>query len=90
MTQQLEALAGGTETFAASMQEIAASSEEQSASTEEIAGAANELGSAADRLSKLVGGLRTHEIRTSTALPQPMLDRPAAGAPGFSAVVTPA
>jgi methyl-accepting chemotaxis protein len=67
MTQQLESLAGGTETFAASMEEIAASSQEQSASTEEIAGAANQLGTAAERLSKLVSGLRTTDTSVGTA-----------------------
>ena len=72
MTQELEALAGGTETFAASMEQIAASSEEQSASTEEIAGAANQLGSAAERLSKLVSGLRT----TDTPTPPPTTNDP--------------
>jgi methyl-accepting chemotaxis protein len=59
VTQRLQSLAGGTESFAAAMQQVAASSQEQSASTEQIAGAANALGSAAERLSKLVGGLKT-------------------------------
>jgi methyl-accepting chemotaxis protein len=61
VTERLQSLAGGTESFAAAMQQVAASSQEQSASTEEIAGAANTLGAAADRLSKLVGGLKTVE-----------------------------
>lgn len=61
VTERLQSLAGGTESFAAAMQQVAASSQEQSASTEEIAGAANALGFAADRLSKLVGGLKTSD-----------------------------
>jgi methyl-accepting chemotaxis protein len=59
ITERLQSLAGGTESFAAAMEQVAASSQEQSASTEEIAGAANALGSASEKLSKLVGGLRT-------------------------------
>jgi methyl-accepting chemotaxis protein len=61
VTERLQSLAGGTESFAAAMQEVAASSEEQSASTEEIAGAANALAGAAEKLTKLVGGLKTAE-----------------------------
>ena len=88
MTQQLESLAGGTETFAASMEEIAASSQEQSASTQEIAGAANQLGSAADRLSKLVGALRTAD---ASVAPEPPRERPLLSLPDLRpATATPA
>ena len=66
MTERLDTLASGTESFAAAMEEVAASSEEQSASTQEIAGAANTLGSAAERLQKLVGGLRIGDVQTPT------------------------
>ncbi|HVZ77098.1 MAG TPA: methyl-accepting chemotaxis protein [Gemmatimonadaceae bacterium] len=59
MTERLDALARGTESFAAAMQQVAASSEEQSASTQEIAAAASSLSAAADRLARLVGNLRT-------------------------------
>ena len=59
MTQRLDTLASGTESFAAAMEQVAASSQEQSASTQEIAGAANTLGAAAERLSKLVAGLKS-------------------------------
>lgn len=86
MTQQLESLAGGTETFAASMEEIAASSEEQSASTEEIAGVANQLGSAAERLSKLVGGLRTNEVHPADGGDR-RSERPSPATPDFRAPV---
>ncbi|MEO7456727.1 MAG: methyl-accepting chemotaxis protein, partial [Gemmatimonadaceae bacterium] len=58
VTERLQVLSGGTESFAAAMEQVAASSQEQSASTEEIAGAANALGSAAEKLSKLVAGMR--------------------------------
>ena len=58
MTERLESLSVGTETFAAAMQQVAASSQQQSASTEEIAAAANVLAAAADRLAKLVAGLK--------------------------------
>ena len=57
-TGRLEALARGTETFAAAMQEVAASSQEQSASTQEIAAAAANLAGAAERLSTLVATVR--------------------------------
>lgn len=60
-THRLEALARGTETFAAAMQEVAASSEEQSASTQEIAAAAGSLAAAAERLSTLVAKVRLEE-----------------------------
>ena len=58
MTQRLESLASGTETFAAAMEQVAASSQEQSASTQEIAAAAATLATAADRLSRLVANLK--------------------------------
>ena len=61
MTERLESLSLGTESFAAAMQQVAASSQEQSASTEEIAAAANVLAAAADRLAKLVAELRLEE-----------------------------
>jgi methyl-accepting chemotaxis protein len=58
MTERLDDLTGGTESFAAAMEQVAASSEEQSAATQEIAGAANTLVAAADRLNRLVAGLK--------------------------------
>ena len=58
MTERLESLSLGTESFAAAMQQVAASSQQQSASTQEIAAAANVLAGAADRLAKLVAGLK--------------------------------
>jgi len=58
MTERLESLSLGTESFAAAMQQVAASSQQQSASTEEIAAAANVLAAAADRLAKIVAGLK--------------------------------
>lgn len=58
MTERLQSLSLGTESFAAAMQQVAASSQEQSASTEEIAAAANVLAAAADRLAKIVAGLK--------------------------------
>ena len=70
MTQRLDSLAGGTESFAAAMEQVAASSEEQSASTQEIAGAANTLGAAAERLSKLVAGLRITEGSQQNGVPR--------------------
>ena len=57
-TRRLDALARGTETFAAAMQEVAASAQEQSASTQEIAAAAGALSGAAERLSALVATVR--------------------------------
>jgi len=58
MTQRLEVLSTGTESFAAAMEQVAASSQEQSASTQEIAAAASTLATAADRLQRLVGNLK--------------------------------
>jgi methyl-accepting chemotaxis protein len=60
-TRRLEALARGTETFAAAMQEVAASSEEQSASTQQIAASAAALATAAERLSALVAAFKLDE-----------------------------
>jgi methyl-accepting chemotaxis protein len=59
MTQRLDSLAHGTETFAAAMEEVAAASEEQSASTEEIAATASALAAASRRLAELVATFRT-------------------------------
>jgi hypothetical protein len=58
MTQRLEVLSTGTESFAAAMEQVAASSQEQSASTQEIAAAAATLATAADRLQRLVANLQ--------------------------------
>jgi methyl-accepting chemotaxis protein len=58
MTQRLEVLSTGTESFAAAMEQVAASSQEQSASTQEIAAAAATLATAADRLQRLVANLK--------------------------------
>jgi methyl-accepting chemotaxis protein len=66
-THRLDALARGTETFAAAMQEVAASSQEQSASTQEIAAAAAALAGAAERLSTLVAAVRLEEAVTPPA-----------------------
>ena len=64
ITDRLDSLNTGTESFAAAMQQVAASSEEQSASTEEIAAASSALAAAAERLSKLVGGIKVQETTT--------------------------
>jgi methyl-accepting chemotaxis protein len=58
ITTRVDALAHGTEAYAAAMQEVAASSQEQSASTEEIAAAARVLADAAERLSALISTFR--------------------------------
>jgi len=63
-TRRLDALARGTETFAAAMQEVAASAQEQSASTQEIAAAAGSLSAAAERLSTLVATVRLDEAKS--------------------------
>jgi len=52
ITQRLDSLAAGTQSFANAMQDVAAASEEQSASTQEIAAAAANLTLAADRVAK--------------------------------------
>ena len=63
MTDRLDNLARGTESFAAAMQQVAASSQEQSASTEEIASAAAAQAVSAQRLSDLVATFRLAERR---------------------------
>lgn len=65
MTDRLDELARGTESFAAAMQQVAASSEEQSASTEEIAAAAAAQAVSAQRLSELVATFRLVEKGTA-------------------------
>lgn len=57
-TGRLDALARGTESFAAAMQEVAASAEEQSASTEEVVGTATSLAATAERLAAQAGAFR--------------------------------
>ncbi|HJU88748.1 MAG TPA: methyl-accepting chemotaxis protein [Gemmatimonadaceae bacterium] len=57
-TGRLDALARGTESFAAAMQQVAASAQEQSASIEEIAAAANALASSSRNLWELVKAFR--------------------------------
>lgn len=57
-TRRLDALARGTEVFAAAMQEVAASAEEQSASTEEVVGTATSLAATAERLAAQAGAFR--------------------------------
>ena len=61
MTERLDSLSLGTESFAAAMEQVAASSEEQSASTQEIAAAAGALAAAAERLARLVANLKLGE-----------------------------
>ncbi len=51
ITQKLDSLSQGTQTFANAMQDVAAASEEQSASTQEIAAAANALVAVADNVA---------------------------------------
>ena len=65
ITDRLDAIARGTETFAAAMQQVAAASEQQSASTEEIAAAAGTMAHAAERLARLVSNLRIGDARPS-------------------------
>jgi methyl-accepting chemotaxis protein len=57
-TIRLDALARGTEQFAAAMQQVAAASEQQSASTQEIGASAAALGDASHRLLGLVSSFR--------------------------------
>ena len=76
MTERLDSLAIGTESFAAAMEQVAASSEEQSASTQEIAAAAGTLAAAAERLAQLVANLKLGE-----AAPQPSVEPPSASVP---------
>jgi methyl-accepting chemotaxis protein len=66
LTQRLDALSHGTETFAAAMQQVAAASEQQSAGTEEIAAAAAALAAASHRLAELVAHYRLEERQTTT------------------------
>lgn len=61
MTGRLDALAAGTQTFAAAMRQVAATSEAQSAGTQEIAAAASTLAEAAEHLAGLVGTFRLAE-----------------------------
>jgi methyl-accepting chemotaxis protein len=91
MTERLESLSLGTESFAAAMQQVAASSQEQSASTEEIAAAASALAHAADRLRLLVANLRLDSGTPRDALPpQPMARAPESGpVPVLRAAPTP-
>ncbi|MBC7791892.1 MAG: methyl-accepting chemotaxis protein [Anaerolineae bacterium] len=69
MTDRLDDLARGTESFAAAMQEVAASSQEQSASTEEIAAAASVQAVSAQRLSDLVATFRLAEQKVAVTKP---------------------
>ena len=75
MTQRLEVLSAGTESFAAAMEQVAASSEEQSASTQEIAAAAATLATAADRLQRLVANLKLGDD-VSASPPPPVTPTP--------------
>ena len=52
ITERLDSLAAGTQSFANAMQDVAAASQEQSASTEQIAAAATHLTLAAERVAK--------------------------------------
>ena len=52
ITQRLDSLTAGTQSFANAMQDVAAASQEQSASTEQIAAAAAHLTQAAERVAK--------------------------------------
>jgi methyl-accepting chemotaxis protein len=71
-THRLDALARGTETFAAAMEEVAASSQEQSASTQEIAAAAGALAGAAERLSTLVATVRLDDTKAQPPAAPPV------------------
>ena len=61
LNTQLDALARGTESFAAAMEGVAAASEQQSASTEQIAAAAGSLSQSADRMQRLVKAYQLSE-----------------------------
>lgn len=76
MTGRLEAIARGTDAFAAAMEQVAASSEQQSASTQEIAAAASMLATASEQLSRLVSTFRTD--RTATSLSEMLPPAPIA------------
>jgi methyl-accepting chemotaxis protein len=67
MTTRLQAIARGTDAFAAAMEQVAASSEQQSASTQEIAAAASMLATASEQLSRLVAAFRTDRTATSSS-----------------------
>ena len=86
MTQRLEVLSTGTESFAAAMEQVAASSEEQSASTQEIAAAAATLATAADRLQRLVANLKLGNELTPP--PPPAAPTPVRLATGGARVAT--
>jgi methyl-accepting chemotaxis protein len=79
MTQRLEVLSTGTESFAAAMEQVAASSQEQSASTQEIAAAASTLATAADRLQRLVANLKLGPDGGAPPPPSPTPVRLASG-----------
>jgi len=88
-TTRLDALARGTETFAAAMQEVAASSEEQSASSQEIAAAASTLAEAARQLLSIVATFRLTESGapgTRPAAAEPVPTVPADAPPAVLAI----
>ena len=58
ITERLDSLTAGTQTFANAMQDVAAASEQQSASTEQIAAAATHLTQAAERVAKAARSFR--------------------------------
>jgi methyl-accepting chemotaxis protein len=76
MTNRLDDLARGTESFAAAMGQVAASSQQQSASTEEIVSAASTLSASAERLSKLLANLRTTDRRATMRIFTPAMGIP--------------
>lgn len=59
ITERLDSLTAGTQSFANAMQDVAAASEQQSASTEQIAAAAAHLTIAAERVAKASRSFRT-------------------------------
>ena len=83
MTTRLDAIARGTDTFAAAMQQVAAASEQQSASTQQIAAAASMLATASQQLSRLVATFRTDRTAMSLAelLPAPAVPEAADDVP---------
>jgi methyl-accepting chemotaxis protein len=82
-TTRLDALARGTESFAAAMEEVAASAEEQSASIQEIAAAANALASSSRNLWELVAAFRleSEDLYTPPAEEERPEPHPIIGAP---------
>jgi methyl-accepting chemotaxis protein len=78
MTTRLDAIARGTDTFAAAMQQVAAASEQQSASTQQIAAAASMLATASQQLSRLVATFRTDRAASSLAELLPAAEVPEA------------